>query len=391
MQQQKAIIYLYILLLLLGVFMTVSFAQDESEELPCAYYTVDEDEIAFGELPFADCANAVFYQMVEDGLSEAYGYWDEYYVAVNDIGEVYYAEFSDDPEWILWDVLELEESASAPDEGLQCAYYTLDEDEIAFGTLSFADCAVAVFNQMVEDGLSEAYGYWDEYYIAVNDIGEVYYAEFSDDPAWEFWDVLDLSESAAAPDNVSGTLGFADTMELATADIHAFWVQIFTEEEVEYTPPDSVWFEEQSISSACGAMTADAGPFYCGGDHTMYFPVSFMMDQYSRIGDFAAVLIIAHEWAHSIQMHYGLLQTQMSIDFELQADCLAGAYANYVATVSELAQLNADDITEAMQSLFEVGDSEDTPWFDPQAHGTSEERQAAFSTGYEYGLDACIE
>jgi len=35
------------------------------------------------------------------------------------------------------------------------------------------------------------------------------------------------------------------------------------------------------------------------------------------------------------------------------------------------------------------GDAEDTHWTDPLAHGTSEQRVAAFTTGYDDGLSGC--
>lgn len=281
-------------------------------------------------------------------------------------------------------------SAQDENDPASCSYYTLDGEVAFLATLSFEDCAIALFYQMAGDGLSEAYGYWGQAVVAVNDIGEVYYAEDAPEPEWLFWGELNLEGLAASQDNLTGTQTIDETVGLALMDIDTFWGQLFAEQELEYSSPYTLFFEEASVSSPCGDMSADRGPFYCGVDNTMYLPVGFMIDQYNRIGDFALVTVIAHEWGHSVQMQLGLMDTQMSIDMELQADCLAGSYAGYVATESELAELSSGDINESLKSLFEVGDSEQTPWFDPQAHGTSDERQEAFLAGYEGGVEVCF-
>jgi uncharacterized protein len=286
-------------------------------------------------------------------------------------------------------------SAQDESEPLACYAFTPDgEDSIYLDELPFEDCAYAIFNQMSADGLSETYGYWGDYPVYVNDVGDVYYAEDSDAAEWYFWATLEVEEQAAPPDlsdsDDFNSLSFDETMDYAFADINAFWEQVFAEYETDYFPPDSLFFDWESVDTPCGNMTADRGPFYCAGDHRMYYPMAFMMDQFERIGDFAPVVVVAHEWGHSVQAQFNLLTTQMSIEFELQADCLAGAYGSYAANESQMVGLAADDIDEAMQSLFEVGDSEDTAWFDPQAHGTSEQRQAAFLDGFENGVDRCF-
>ncbi|HEX2618550.1 MAG TPA: neutral zinc metallopeptidase [Phototrophicaceae bacterium] len=328
MSRQKTPVFLFILLLVFSfaVFIPAASAQEEDEPSACVYFTPDGGESSLDDLPFMDCAAALYNQMVTDGEVEAYGYWGESLISVTEAGEVYYAEDAPEPDWIYWDTLDLEGSGDSTDEP------STDEPS-------------------------------------------------TDDPSLD----------DQSPDDPANTLPFDELMDLAATDIDTFWQQVFTDQEIEYVRPDILFFEEDSVESACGDMLASSGPFYCGGDNIMYYPVAFMTDQYSRIGDFAAVLVMAHEWGHSAQMQMGLMDTQMmSIDMELQADCLAGAYGGYVATQSELAQLDANDINEGMQSLFEVGDSEDTPWFAPDAHGTSEERQQSFMSGFDNGIELCL-
>ena len=68
--------------------------------------------------------------------------------------------------------------------------------------------------------------------------------------------------------------------------------------------------------------------------------------------------------------------------YELQADCLAGTWAN---SVYEQGQLEPGDLEEATNAALAVGD------FDvgnAQHHGTPQERRAALLTGYRSGEPA---
>ena len=122
----------------------------------------------------------------------------------------------------------------------------------------------------------------------------------------------------------------------------------------------------------------------------MFLPVGFMEDQFYGIGDYAVVVIVAHEWGHSIEAQIGMLNGNLlSRQTELLADCLAGAYTNYLLYESSLAIPDVGDVEEAAESLFQMGD--DLPWFDPQAHGTGDEREDAFYYGIDYGYSACFE
>ena len=65
--------------------------------------------------------------------------------------------------------------------------------------------------------------------------------------------------------------------------------------------------------------------------------------------------------------------------FELQADCYAGTWAE---SASEENRLEDGDVQEALDAALAVGD------FDTAAeghHGTPEEREQAWNTGFEAG------
>ena len=133
--------------------------------------------------------------------------------------------------------------------------------------------------------------------------------------------------------------------------------------------------------------------FYCPNDMNSHdrgmlvFPVETMAKMWSgnifqrqvsdakRVGDFAAGMIIAHEFGHHIQDE---LSQQLRIapprspNNELLADCFAGVWA-YSVFLDDI--LEKGDIDEAVNALGVIGDT-------VGSHGTGAERQNAFLIGY---------
>ena len=127
------------------------------------------------------------------------------------------------------------------------------------------------------------------------------------------------------------------------------------------------------------------GLSYCPGDFTVYLEQSFMDGQLQQFGDFAPALIIAHEIGHHTENILGV-NNVFTISQELQADCLAGAWA---ASAGARGLLEAGDLQEGAGSLFSVGDPFGTPWFAPGAHGTAFQRIDAFNRGYLNSPASC--
>ena len=76
-----------------------------------------------------------------------------------------------------------------------------------------------------------------------------------------------------------------------------------------------------------------------------------------------------------------------SIELELMADCMAGAWAQDVGTRG---LLQAGDIDQTIQfTLQYLGDPPGVDPYNPQAHGTAEQRAAAIKGGYNEGFLAC--
>jgi predicted metalloprotease len=169
-----------------------------------------------------------------------------------------------------------------------------------------------------------------------------------------------------------------DLYAAVRTDVEQFWSGYFTTViRRPYTPlTAAITFSGGTIATPCGP---GQGPFYCPTNLTTYLDLKFLQAQLTKIGDFAPAIIIAHEIGHHTQRLLGISSSgALSIQLELQADCLAGRWA---ASAAQRGFLEPGDIQEALRSLFTVGDPAGTPWFAPGAHGTSFQRQAAFQQG----------
>ena len=198
--------------------------------------------------------------------------------------------------------------------------------------------------------------------------------------------------------------------DFAAQSIEAFWEG---ELGASYRPPGYVFFEAQT-NTGCGGATSAVGPFYCPADETVYLDLSFYNELQSTFGaeggPLAEMYVIAHEWGHHIQNVTGTMgqiqrgdagPTSDSVRLELQADCYAGAWAGAAATTQDeygtafLEPLTREQVAQALDAASVIGDDhiqetmqgEVTPhnW----THGSSEQRQRWFTTGYESGTGAC--
>ncbi|MBP0483844.1 KPN_02809 family neutral zinc metallopeptidase [Sagittula salina] len=170
----------------------------------------------------------------------------------------------------------------------------------------------------------------------------------------------------------------------------------------EYEPPVLVLFSGVT-QSPCGGASGATGPFYCPVDEKAYLDTAFfayMQQELGAGGDFAQAYVIAHEVAHHVQDEIGILPkinqmrqdaserdaNAMTVRLELQADCLSGVWASQVDGL-----LEPGDIDEALNAAERIGDdylqrrAGRVPNPHSFTHGTSEQRQRWFSTGYKSG------
>ena len=190
----------------------------------------------------------------------------------------------------------------------------------------------------------------------------------------------------------SGELTVNAWLETVVNDVATFWQQTLNTAGKRFDPVNYEIFDTTHRTDCPGdrVVHVDKGPFYCTARSRIYLSSPYFQSFYGKIGDTAMAIPIAHEMGHHLQNMYGILDdlTIRSIDIELQADCLAGVWAD---SVSERNLLEPGDIAEALQSRVAVADPPGTSPNDPQAHGTPEQRQGAFLAGLAGGRTAaCV-
>ena len=189
------------------------------------------------------------------------------------------------------------------------------------------------------------------------------------------------------------------------------WKEIFAQAGRTYEPPSLVMFSG-GTQSACGSARAAMGPFYCPLDRKVYLDTSFFQDLERRfracdVGSktcqFSQAYVIAHEIGHHVQNQLGLLpkvqEAQSGMDkaeanalqvrVELQADCLAGVWANRAQAKWNF--IEPGDVESALQTASAIGDDrlqrQAQGYVVPDAftHGTSAQRSRWFLTGLKSG------
>lgn len=234
------------------------------------------------------------------------------------------------------------------------------------------------------------------------------------------------SNSSAPTDEVAGRSANSDTLAQECrvgADANAredcrvvgfvnsiqtYWNDEFARHSARYEPVPTALYAD-ATRSGCGLASSDVGPFYCPEDKVVYVDLSFFDELKTRFGAKGGTLgqayVLAHEYGHHVQDLTGKLDQANPRDrgpqsgavrLELQADCYAGLWARHAAETGYLTPPTEADVADALSAVAAVGDDRIqkrmqgrvTP--ETWTHGSSEQRQQAFLTGYQRGaVDAC--
>ena len=202
----------------------------------------------------------------------------------------------------------------------------------------------------------------------------------------------------------------ADMVAVVMGDTEDVWSEVFAAKGRRYQAPTLVMFTG-ATRSACGLGQAAMGPFYCPADQKAYIDLGFydqMRTRFKAPGDFAQAYVIAHEVGHHVQNLLGIsgkvhqmkqsmgetAGNALSVRLELQADCLAGVWANRAHKARNI--LEAGDVEEALNAASAIGDdtlqrqSQGTVVPESFTHGTSAQRQRWFRVGLDSGdADRC--
>ena len=197
------------------------------------------------------------------------------------------------------------------------------------------------------------------------------------------------------------------------------WKQVFAKDGKTYRPPVLVLYRGATHASCGGAAQSAMGPFYCPAGQKVYLDTSFFdqiatrfrgCDVGSRTCQFSQAYVIAHEVGHHVQNLLGILpkaqQAQRAADsraaanhiqvqVELQADCLAGVWANreneMLKSEGKPPFIEPGDVEAALRTAAAIGDdtlqrrAQGYVVPDSFTHGSAEQRQRWFNTGFRSG------
>jgi predicted metalloprotease len=197
------------------------------------------------------------------------------------------------------------------------------------------------------------------------------------------------------------------------------WKDIFSKEGRTYRAPVLVLYNGRTHAQCGGTAQSAMGPFYCPADQKVYLDTSFFdqiatrfrgCDVGSKSCQFSQAYVIAHEIGHHVQNQLGILQksqqlqrtassradaNHIQVQVELQADCLAGVWANHenesLRQHGKPPFIEPGDIEAALRTAAAIGDdtlqkrAQGYAVPDSFTHGTSEQRQRWFTAGFKSG------
>lgn len=182
----------------------------------------------------------------------------------------------------------------------------------------------------------------------------------------------------------SDRTGYAGEFTDVQAQLNIFWSDTFRALGASYLTPNVVAINGV-IDTGCGQASPASFAFYCPPDQTIYYSPTGFASHDTHYGDYSPIVVLAHEWGHHVQTLLGLTPAPGNA-FELQADCLSGAFAS---EAGQQGLLEPGDVTEAVTTSADAADPIGLPQDAPGAHGTNDDRIINFMRGYLDGVSGC--
>jgi uncharacterized protein len=149
--------------------------------------------------------------------------------------------------------------------------------------------------------------------------------------------------------------------------------------------PKGYYFIPRGVTGQMGCKYSEDSLGFCPSTQVVFMGEAAVWSEYTKRGDAAGPVILAHEVTHYLQHHFRMPpapenQPNKQVRYENQADCGAGAFMAYA---KQKRWMNVeDDLKDLSGSLIAVGEAEGPE----QEHGTIEQRIGAFNRSYLSGL-----
>ena len=174
--------------------------------------------------------------------------------------------------------------------------------------------------------------------------------------------------------------------------LNEYWSRELADRDVGYEPPDAlVSYWNPSQDTGCGGQRAGwNNAQYCPPTDAISWDGNWVYGQlYRQVGDASVAFLLGHEFGHLVQQRLGTInEFPLTIEGELNADCLAGAWLG--AVDREVIALSDFDFDSLDLTALLLADAGGVPWTNPSAHGTAAERRRALLLGGRGGVGACL-
>ncbi|CAN5549481.1 hypothetical protein BH23CHL5_BH23CHL5_27120 [soil metagenome] len=191
----------------------------------------------------------------------------------------------------------------------------------------------------------------------------------------EFVDEV-IARYAPLPTTIAYT-GYVN-IDLAMTAVDFYWNDFFRAEPTAYEPPKVLTFD-QATRTGCGIVDPlTHGPLYCTLDETIYLNALWLVYVANTYHPLVVPIVIAHEYGHHVQSVLRLPNLP-GAGYELQADCLSGAWARDYATQYGVSE---SELVASMALMIDIGGGPD--------HGPGTQRAKEFLTGFYDGSQACF-